>query len=203
MDAGAGSLSAVLNFQVQMNNASTEILIAGRDYDLSLYGLAALLGRESGDMPEGLRLVEMKMVEESEFFRLSTDELLQAAAINRPDILRQEFSLQRAESTVGSNKARFYPQLSLNGSYDGNRFDSMGFETDDFGSTVSLNLSYNLFRGGSDKAKVAEAKAFHREAARTLEQQKNKVQSEVRQAVTRLVQARDQLVLQRASVKTG
>ncbi len=201
MDAGAGSLSAVLNFQVQMNNASTEILIAGRDYDLSLYGLAALLGRESGDMPEGLRLVEMKMVEESEFFRLSTDELLQAAAINRPDILRQEFSLQRAESTVGSNKARFYPQLSLNGSYDGNRFDSMGFETDDFGSTVSLNLSYNLFRGGSDKAKVAEAKAFHREAARTLEQQKNKVQSEVRQAVTRLVQARDQLVLQRASVK--
>ncbi len=201
MNAGAGSLSALLNFQVQMNNASTEILLAERDYDLALYGLAVLLGRESGRMPEGLRLERVEMVEESEFVSLSTDQLLQVAANNRPDLLRQEFSVQRAESAVGSSKAKFYPQLSLNGSVDGNRLDDMGFEEDDFGSTVSVNLSYNLFRGGGDRAKVAEAKAFRREAVRTLEQQKNKVQSEVRQAITRLEQARAQLKLQRASVK--
>jgi len=201
MNAGAGSLSAVLNFQVQMNNASTEILLAERDYDLALYGLAVLLGRESGRMPERLRLERVEMVEESEFVSLSTDQLLQAAANNRPDLLRQEFSVQRAESAVGSNKARFYPQLSLNGSVDGNRLDDMGFEEDDFGSTVSVNLSYNLFRGGGDRAKVAEAKALQREAVRTLEQQKNIVQSEVRRAITRLEQARAQLKLQRASVK--
>jgi outer membrane protein TolC len=201
MDAGAGSLSAVLNFQVQMNNASTEILLAERDYDLALYGLAVLLGRESGQMPEGLGLVQMKMVEENEFATLLTDQLLQAAANNRPDLIRQEFSLQRAESTVGANRAGFYPKLSLNGSFDGNRLDSIDFEGDDFGSTVSVNLSYNLFRGGGDQARIAEAKAFQREAARTLDQQKNKVQSEVRQAITRLEQARAQLKLQRASVK--
>ena len=201
MDAGAGSLSAVLNFQVQMNNASTDILLAERNYDLALYGLAVLLGRESGKMPDGLEFVPMKMVAENEFAELSTEQLLEAAAGNRPDLLRQEFSLQRAESTVGANQASYYPQLSLNGSVDGNRFDDMGFEGDDFGSTVAVNLSYNLFRGGGDRARVAEAKAFRREAARTLDQQKNRVQSEVRQAITRLEQARAQLLLQRASVK--
>ena len=36
LDVGAGSYSAVLNFQVQMNNASTDILLAERDYALSL-----------------------------------------------------------------------------------------------------------------------------------------------------------------------
>jgi len=201
MDAGAGSLSAVLNFQVQMNNASTEILLAERDYDIALYGLAVLLGRESGQMPEGLALTKMAMVEESEFYELATNELLLAAVANRPDLLRQELSVQRAESSVGANKANFYPKLSLNGIVDGDRFDNTGFNGDDFGSTVSLNLSYNLFRGGGDRARVAEAKASRREAARTLEQQRNKVQSEVRQAITRLTQAREQLVLQRASVK--
>jgi len=95
MDAGAGSLSAVLNFQVQMNNARTDILLAERDYDLALYGLAVLLGRESGRMPKGLKLASVEMVEENEFYELSTEQLLQAAAANRPDLLRQEFSLQR------------------------------------------------------------------------------------------------------------
>jgi len=201
MGAGAGSLSAVLNFQVQMNNASTDILLAERNYDLALYGLAILLGRESGRMPENMDLVQMDMIEEDEFIELSTELLLQNAASNRPDLLRQELSLQRTESAVGAKQARFYPQLSMNGSVNGNRIDDMGFEGDDFGSTLSINLSYNLFRGGGDRAKVAEAKALHRETARTLDQQKNKVQSEVRQAVTKLEQARAQLKLQRASVK--
>lgn len=199
--AGAGSLSAVLNFQVQMNNASAEILLAERDYDLALYGLAVLLGRAGGQMPEGLELVQIDMVEENEFMELSADELLKAAIVNRPDLLRQELSLQRAESTVGVNQARFYPRLSLDGTVDGDRLDTMDFEGDDFGSTVVVNLSYNLFRGGGDQARVAEAKAGKREAARILEQQKNKVHSEVRQAITRLEQARAQLTLQRASVK--
>jgi outer membrane protein TolC len=201
MDAGAGSLSAVLNFQVQMNKASSEILLAERDYDLALYGLAVLLGRESGKMPEGLELVRIEMVTESEFTELPIDQLLQAAAVNRPDLLRQEFSLKRAESAVGGKRASFYPRLSLNGSFDGTRLDNMDFEGDDFGSTLSVNLSYNLFKGGGDYARVAEAKALQREAARMLDQQKNKVQSEVRQAITRLEQARAQLKLQRASVK--
>ena len=113
----------------------------------------------------------------------------------------QELALKRAESSVGANQANYYPQLSLNGSVGGDRADDMDFESDDFGSTLSLSLSYNLFRGGGDQARVAEAKAFKRETARSLEQQKNVVQSEVRQAVTRLEQAREQLKLQRASVK--
>ncbi len=201
MDAGSGSLSAVLNFQVQMNNASTEQLVAERDYDLALFGLALLLGRESGGMPDGLQLAKVEMVEEDEFFEIVQEKLLKEAKTNRPDLLGQELSFQSAESTIGTKEAAYYPEIAVNGGVDGNRQDDFLFENDDFGSSVAVTLSYNLFRGKGDAARVAEAKAAKREAARSLEQQKNKVQSEVRQAITRLQQARAQLVLQRASVK--
>ncbi|RUM45399.1 MAG: hypothetical protein DSY80_03360 [Desulfocapsa sp.] len=201
MNAGAGSLSAVLNFQVQMNNASTELLVAERDYELALSGLALLLGRKSGKMPEGLKLNKVKMVAENDFFTIEPEQLLAAANTNRPDLLRQKFSLQRADSTIGAEEAAYYPVIALNGGVDGSRQDDFTFENDDFGASLFVNLSYNLFRGRGDAARIAEAKAAKREAARDLEQQRNQVQSEVRQAITRLEQAREQLVLQRASEK--
>ncbi len=201
MDAGAGSLSAVLNFKVQMNNASTDLLLAERDYDLALYGLALLLGRESGQMPEGLGLAKMEMVEKELFFEVRPEVLLARANENRPDLLGREISLQRAESTVGAKQAAYFPVLALNGGVDGARTDDMGFESDDFGSSVAVNLNYNLFHGKGDAARIAEARAARREAARSLEHQKNKVQAEVRQAIVKLEQARAQLLLQRASVK--
>ncbi|MBU1058085.1 MAG: TolC family protein [Proteobacteria bacterium] len=199
MELGAGALSEVLNFQVQMNNARSDILIAERDYELAFSGLAVLLGRKSGQMPEGLALAKVEMVEEEQFYELSPEQLLQTALSHRPDLLGQEVNLQQAESTVGVNQAALYPKVSLNGSVDGNRADDVDFEGADFGSALSLNLSCNLFRGGGDQARIAEARASKREVARLLEQQRNKVSSEVRQAITRLEQARQQLLLQRAS----
>jgi outer membrane protein TolC len=201
MEVGAGSLSTVLNFQVQMNNARTDILLAERDHELALCGLAVLLGRRSGQMPEGLVLDKVDMVEKEQFYELSTERLLQTALRHRPDLLGQEVNLQQAESTVGANQAALYPKVSLNGSIDGQRADDVDFEGDDFGSTLSVNLSYNLFRGGGDQARIAEARASKREAARILEQQRNTVSSEVRQAITRLEQARQQLLLQLSSVQ--
>ncbi|MEN8200870.1 MAG: TolC family protein [Thermodesulfobacteriota bacterium] len=201
MEAGAGPLSAVLNFQVQMNNARTDILLAERNYELALYGLALLLGRENGRMPEGLELAEIDMVEEGAFYDLAPEQLLQTASAHRPDLLGGELTLQRTESVVGARQATFYPRLALRGSLDGKRIDEVDLGADDFGSSLSVNLSYNLFRGGSDRARVAEAKAAKREAARNLEQRRNKVQSEVYQAITKLEQAQEQLLLQRASVK--
>ena len=184
-----------------MNNASTELLIAERDYELALSGLALLLGRRSGEMPQGLKLSKVEMVEEKDFFTIEIGQLLAAANTNRPDLLRQEFSFQRADSTIGAKEAAYYPVIALNGGVDGSRQDDFTFENDDFGTSLSVNLSYNLFRGKGDAARIAEAKAAKREAARNLEQQKNRVQSDVRQAITRLEQAREQLVLQRASEK--
>ncbi len=201
LDVGAGSYSAVLNFQVQMNNASTDILLAERDYALSLNGLAALLGIESGELPAGIKLAKVDMVEEKDFLNLAKDKLLQTAVKHRPDLLRQELSVQRADSTVGLQQAAYYPRLFLTGSLDGKRLDSAAFESDDFGSSLSINLSYNLFQGFGDQARIAEAKAGKRAEARTLADQKNKVINDVQNAVTNLKQSQSQLLLQRSSVK--
>ncbi len=200
MEAGSGPLSAVLNFQVQMNSASTDRLLAERDYDLALYGLALLLGIESGRMPEQLTLATMEMVEKKNFWGIDSQELTSKALQYRPDLQEQKLALQRAESAIGAQKAAYYPVLSLSGGLSGSREDDAGFEERDFGSSVSVNMQYNLFHGRKDAANVAEARAAKREAARNLEQKKNMVQSEVLQAISKLEQARAQLVLQRTSV---
>ncbi len=198
-EAGAGSLSVVLNFKVQMNGAKTDMLLATKDQKIARYGLALLMGEESGKLPAGLELSDLTMINEAEFFPLETERLIEKALSSRPDLQRQEFALSRAESAVGSARAGYYPQLSLRGAFDGNRNEDLGFEESDFGSSLSLNFSYNLFKGGGDEARVAEARARKREFGRSLESRKNQVRTEVRQAVTRLEQAREQLLLQRAS----
>ncbi|MEN8190579.1 MAG: TolC family protein [Thermodesulfobacteriota bacterium] len=197
--AGAGSLSVVLNFKVQMNSAETDLLLARKNQEIARLGLALLMGVESGQLPPSLRLAELAMVEEDSFAPLGTETLVEEALARRPDLQRQEMALAVAESSEGGAKGVFYPRLGLKGSLDGRRNDDMAFEGEDFGSTLSLNLSYNLYRGGSDRARLAETRSRKREQQRTLENKKNQVRTEVMQAAARLHQAREQFILQKKS----
>lgn len=200
-DNGAGSLSNVLNFKVQINRARTSLLSAKRDYEIGMYSLAVLLGNEQAALPEDITLAKLEMIEEDAFYSFEVPGLIATALKLRPDILQSELSLQRSEASIGSAEAAYYPTVGLSGSIDGSRSDDPGLEGDDFGSTVALALSYNLYRGGSDKAKLAEAKAAKREANRTLQQQKNTLSGEIRQSYANLKVAQKQLLLQRSTTE--
>ena len=82
---------------------------------------------------------------------------------------------------------------------EGDRAENRSFEQDDFGNTVAVSLSYNLFSGGANRAKFREAKGKQVEAQKALEDVKLKISSEVRASIAKLNSTQKQLVLQRTN----
>ena len=195
--AGTGSLSDVLNFEVRINSAETELLRAQQTYEMAQIGLAALMGIPDTVLPPQMELARLKTETPEELILPDQEALIQYALEHRPDILRMEYLQRQAEANTGMAKAGFYPTVSLSASIDGDRTDDRRFEQDDFGETVMMNLSFNLFAGGYNRAKVREAKGIYREAERNLESVKLSARSDVISSFTALRSAQEQLMLQR------
>ncbi len=85
----------------------------------------------------------------------------------------------------------------VQGSVDGESSEDYGLEESDFATTIGLSLTYNLFRGFGDEAKIAEVASSHCEVVYDIQQLRDKVHFEVREAIANLLLAQKQLVLQR------
>ena len=197
--AGAGSLSSVLNFKVKMNQARSSILLTKQNQQLAMLGLATLMGLGGDGLPTGTRLAELTMVPEAEYQEPELVSLIDKALVQRPDLAKANHGLEQAKQAVGIAKAAYYPQVALSASVSGLRSGDPGFEGDDLGSSVALRLSYNLFHGTADKARIAEAKAYRYESSYNLASVQLQICSEVKEAVTKLLQAQEQLKLQKIS----
>jgi outer membrane protein TolC len=196
---GTGSLSDVLNFEVQVNTAQTNLLLAQREYEIALYGLAALLGIPGAAMPSGLELEELRDSTDEELMAPYAETLIQYAEKHRPDVLQAGFLIQEADSRVGSAKSEFYPQIDLFASLDGARTDNPRLEQDNFGHSVGFMLTYNIFAGGLNRAQLSEARSRKKEIQNLYRDTLINVRGEVRESVTQVLLAQEQLVLQRAS----
>jgi len=198
---GAGPWGDVLNIKVQVNSARTSLIRSQREFEAAGYGLAALLGLPEAAFPAHLRLEsldkETTIAEQKE----SADALIKEALAARPDIRRLEMAVKQAEAATGAAKAPFYPKVQLAGAVEGVREGDARLNNDDFGNTVGMNMSWNLYAGGADKARLIEAEQAKREAAYTLAGLRNGVAAEVRQDLALLAAAQEQLRLQRETVK--
>lgn len=200
-DVGAGPWGDVLNIKVQLNSAKTGLMLSGREYEAALYGLAALLGIPEAKLPEDIQLVELDTEVADNGVVEQSKVLIEEALANRPDIKALDMQVKSAEALIGMTESLYYPRLLAVGSINGARLDDPGFTGDDFGNTIGLNLSWNLFAGGADKARRVEAKQAKRSADNALLDLRNQVVAEVRQGITLLEAAREQVRLQRESVK--
>ena len=120
---------------------------------------------------------------------------------HRPDILQSEVGIQQAEAQVKIARSRFYPNLNLWAGYEGTHIDNLRLEEDDYGASVGLSLSFNLFSGGPDRARVKEARLRTVELEKSMENLKITVSAEVRDSVTQLLSAQEQLRLQRSNLR--
>jgi len=194
---GKGSLSDVLNFEVRVNGARSVRIGAEQLYEATLVSLAALLGLGDVAWPPHVEVAPL-VPEVSEELQLPDPETEVAAARqHRPDILASRQALERSRAGIGFARSDYYPSLNLSASVEGERSNSGRFEEDDFGNTVALSLSYNLFDGGGRRARVRAAEVGLSEAERNLEEVEIAVAADVRKALAQLAAAREQLVLQR------
>jgi outer membrane protein len=196
---GTGSLSDVLNFQVQANASRSERISAEADYQTARIGLAALMGIPTSVLPARLELAPMEKISESEMGRPESAARIDHALAHRPDARQRHWALKQVEAGVGSARADFLPTVRLSGTYDGQRANSGGFREDDFGDTIGVYLTYNLFSGGLHRAKLGEAKRKAVEAAKNLASTEIDITADVQKALAALNSAQAQLRLQQAN----
>lgn len=196
---GTGSLSDVLNFEVQVNAAKSDLINAKRSYEVAMFGLAALLGIPESTFPSGLELVRLERETAEELVPPAPEDLIPYAKAHRADILQAEQTVERARQQIGVARANFFPTLGFYASLDGERPGDASFEGADFGDTLALSFSYNLFSGGLDAARFREAKARRDEEKKNLANLTNNVVSEVRTATARVAATQQELVLQRSN----
>ncbi|VAW36817.1 hypothetical protein MNBD_DELTA04-366 [hydrothermal vent metagenome] len=198
---GTGARGDVLNIKVQINSAKTSLLLASREFEATGYGLAALLGLPGAVLPPGIDLAPLDRNFDTGGREEDPEPLIDEALAQRPDVRRLEMQLQESKAAAGAARARFYPRLQLAGAVNGVRLGDAALSSEDLGNTVSLDLAWNLFAGGADRARLFAARQKQQETGFTLADLRNQVAAEIRQDIARLAAAREQVRLQRDSVK--
>lgn len=198
---GTGSLSDKLNFQIRVNAAHADEIRATEVYETTRYSLAAILGIATARFPANLKLASMESESDKEMQSPDVNPLINYAFLHRPDILQGDLDGQQANLSVKIERAGYYPAVNLSASVNGEHPGDASFENEDFGNTLALGLSYNLFSGGLTQAKVDEAKARLAEITRNLADTRLKAGAQVRSSHAKLIAAQRQLLLQRDNAR--
>ena len=194
---GTGSLSDVLNFEVQLRAAKSERLRAERTLEQARISLAALMGMESGHLPEAVQLLRLEPEHEMDMQLPDVETGIAYALDYRPDILLEQYGRKRSEALVGQRQAAYYPRVTAMASQDAHRSNNTRFNRNDFDTRVGLNISYELYAGGRRNAEVAEARQQTREYAHRLQDARIAATAEIRRAFQDLKTAQEELRLQR------
>ena len=117
---------------------------------------------------------------------------------NRPDYRQANLEAQRLEKEVLRTKGALLPTLHLMGNYEvnNNQFASNG--QDSWSVGVVLNL--NLFNGGADRARIAEAQANHQRALAQRDRLASAIGLEVHEAFLAHQTARERIAVAREAL---
>jgi outer membrane protein TolC len=200
-EVGTGALSDVLNFQIRVNSAQSRLIQEERVFQTNLISLAALLGVPQGRFPEQMGLADLSPTTARELTTPQAPDLIQTAATLRPDLRQSEWRVQQAEADVSRARAGYYPTIALSGSYEGERPEDIGFGRDDFGNSIGVGLTWNLFSGGLTRARHGEAKARLLESEYIRDDAFINVAAEVQRVTTQITAAQQQLKLQETNTE--
>lgn len=198
---GTGSLSDVLNFEVRVNAAREQSIRARHDYAVARIVLAALMALPDGVLPEDTDVAPLDVEPQEDMGVPDADALVAYALEHRPDVARAHYTLKRQKANVNAQRAAYYPALNAFASHRADSAEGLDWSDEDFSTTVGMTLSYTLFAGGRNRARVTEAKAAERETALTLNDLENTVVSDVRQAIEGVDAAAASLRLQQANAE--
>ncbi|MCI0625533.1 MAG: TolC family protein [Acidobacteria bacterium] len=124
----------------------------------------------------------------------SLDEYERIALASRPALRAAEIEQQAAASSAKLAKAEFGPRIGMYASFERDAETLGGPSGTNW--IAGARLDVNLFAGGADKARLAEARARERQAENQVEWFRSGVRLEVRQAylATRAAQQRVQVM---------
>ncbi|EAQ43155.1 TolC family protein [Polaribacter sp. MED152] len=179
-DYGQSTKLEFLNAQVDVNNDSIALIAAKQQLNNAKRGLNVILGKDTN----AKFLVETEV----EYNNMLSFEELKTKTLQNNSLLKQnEQNIAISEFNVKINKASYMPSLNFNASYGYNRtrnenlinpFGAKLITSD--GLNAGLNLTWNIFDGGSTKTRVANAKIALDNQQILLEQQKVNIENNLK-----------------------
>lgn len=198
---GTGSLSDVLNFEVQLRIARNELLEAQRQYEFSRISLASLMGIEGAQLPEDTLVAGLAPESAEEMGPANDDERIQYALAHRPDVQQARLAVERRDAGVKIERSAYYPRVNAFAAKSATRNNNSRFRDDDFAGTVGVTVNYDLFTGGRNRATVREARYAKVEAEYGRQAIELDAAAEVRQALVDLRVVQEQVILQQATAE--
>lgn len=120
----------------------------------NLHDVSARYLRIVGELPKE----EMNEIElSSERLPASIKEVMEMAYKGNPSFHAAIRNIQAAESSVKLEKSNYQPRLDLNGQYKLRDYDDVGNSENQQSARVSLQFSYNLYKGGRDAANISRS----------------------------------------------
>ena len=175
-DAGVETEASVLAFRVQLSNARSRLVKATADETVARAGLNAAMGVPLDDSrplapmaPRGSADVDPAVLETE-------------ALASRPEVLQAGLRRDMASSAADTARAGFLPQVFVQGGAEANG-GSFGDRASSW--IAALQLRWNLFAGGADRARMQEAAAGIKRAEAERDRLLDAVRLEVRTAVAR------------------
>lgn len=188
--AGLVVSSDLLSAQVHTAQMRERAIRAANNKDLARLVLQRETGLDPGSEPVAIENLRAPLVA-----ALSVDELERAALAERPALRAAELVQQAAQSGAKSARSEFAPKLDLFASFERDAQALGGPSGTNW--TAGARLHINLFAGGADRARLAEARTRERQAQNQMEWFRSGVRLEVRQAwlESRAAQQRTEVML--------
>lgn len=193
-EAGLVVTSDLLSAQVQRAQIRERVIRAENSVELA----RLVLGREMGVEPAAMREPSGTLGEPTAS-TLSAEEWERVALAERPALRAVELQQRTAETSSKLAKAEFGPKLGL--------FANVERDAETLGGpsgtnwTAGARLEINIFAGGADRYRVAEARARERQAANQLEWMRSGIRLETRQAYLETLAARQRAEAARDAVE--
>ena len=155
-DYGQTTKLEVLNAEVDINNDSINLINIRQQLRNTKRDLNFVLGNQLSEIFEVDTEVNFLL-------QLNKEELLDKAKANNVSLLQAEKSINISEFDIKTNKAQFLPTVGLVGSYGWNESSNNSplaftLQNTSTGVSAGLNLTWNLFDGGSTITRVQNSK---------------------------------------------
>jgi outer membrane protein len=187
-DAGASSLSEVLNFKIERNDAQSLLIGDKAQYQIDRYLLAQIMGLTTSDIPPEVRFPPIEVIDNSEF-SMGVEFYLDLAINQRPDLRAQKETLKAAKYALYQSWGAFAPTVAISMDYGFSRTNTplggalSGGMAPDGNNTYNYGWSANwsLWEGGSRIFAVRSQMALYDVQKETLLKTWISVVEEVRQ----------------------
>ncbi|NVL92708.1 MAG: TolC family protein, partial [Desulfobacterales bacterium] len=132
---------------------------------------------------------------------LTLDECMERAELNRPEIKEVSLNVASAEKNVGLSKSSYYPTLNLIGNFQRQTATEQYIgKKDPDRWTITLEAEWTFWEWGKKRDEVASARAQMAKTKYVLQELKDNIQLEVKDAYLNLREAEKNIQVARTAV---